>query len=647
MTSRAAAYCFLAACLTAGLGVGGYYVVRHWLWPEQSPTVPVAVDPARERQPIPVPAVRFTDITETAGIRFRHYNGATGQKFLPETMGAGVAVLDFDRDGKQDLLFVNSCPWPGESTRPQNPRNLNPEKAPILELYRNNGDGTFSNASYLLPDVWMYGMGVAIGDFDNDGYPDIFLTGVGGCRLLHNVEDKRRGGRRFVDVTQEAGVAGPGGWPADATSKEFAAWDKPIPFASSATFLDYDGDGRLDLFVCYYVTWSPAKDLSIDASLTGIGRSYLPPTQFEGAQCVLYRNVDGTHFKDVSAEAGVQVFDREGAGETARVRNVGKSLGVIVCDVDDDGWPDIIVANDTVRNFFFHNVPGPDGTRRFVEKGLTSHVAYAEGRARGAMGIDWGEYRPGKNALIIGNFANEPDTFLTLDNPEKLLFSNAALAVGLEGPSRRPLKFGAMFFDYDNDGRLDLLTCNGHLEPEITKVQENQTYAQPVQMFWNTGLKQRMYEPVTAEAAGPDLFRPLVGRGCAFLDFNGDGNLDVVLTENNGHARLLRNDNKLKNHWVRVTLDGDGKRSNRSAIGAQVTVEAGGLTLRRQVTGGRGYLSQSELPVHVGVGDATKIDRVTVRWPGKDAGPPQVWKDLDADRAYELKQGDPEARPAR
>ncbi len=245
---------------------------------------------------------------------------------------------------------------------------------------------------------------------------------------------------------------------------------------------------------------------------------------------------------------------------------------------------------------------------------------------------------------MIANFANEPDTFLSLDNPKKLLFSDAALAVGLSGPSRRPLKFGAFFFDYDLDGRLDLLTCNGHLEPEITKVQKTQQYEQPVQLYWNTGGGQRLFEPVTEADAGPDLFKPLVGRGCAYLDYNGDGSLDVVLTENNGPARLLRNDNGLKHHWVRLTLEGDGERSNRSAIGAEVVVEAGGKKLRRQVAGARGYLSQSELPVTVGLGETARIDKVAVRWPGKDAGPPQVWTDLGPDRAYVLKQGEPRAR---
>jgi len=247
---------------------------------------------------------------------------------------------------------------------------------------------------------------------------------------------------------------------------------------------------------------------------------------------------------------------------------VGKSLGVIVCDPDEDGWPDIVVANDTVRNFFFHNVAGPDGKRVFVESGLDTALAYAdEGKPRGGMGIDYGEYRPGKNAAVIANFANEPNTFMRVERTKPLLFSDAAIAVCLAGPSRGPLKFGAFFFDYDLDGRLDLLTCNGHIEPEIATIQSGQTYAQPPQLFWNTGKPDRLYEPVTSKDGGEDLFEPMVGRGSAFGDLHGTGRLDVVLTGNGGSPRILRNDGRTGHHWVRLVLQGDGVRSNRSAIG--------------------------------------------------------------------------------
>jgi hypothetical protein len=340
----------------------------------------------------------------------------------------------------------------------------------------------------------------------------------------------------------------------------------------------------------------------------------------------LYRNLGNGRFEDVSAKAGIQVVERGQA--------VGKSLGVIACDVDGDGWPDIIVANDTVRNFFFHN----KGDGRFEEIGIESSVAYAEAQPRGAMGIDVGEYRPGVTGIIIGNFANEPDTFLRLDDPKRLTFWDAALAEGVYGVSRPLLKFGAFFFDYDLDGRLDLLTCNGHLEPEIATVQAGQTYAQPVQLFWNSGQKS-CFVPVTASQAGPDLFRPLVGRGCAYADIDGDGRLDVVLTENGGPARLFRNEGGTGNHWIRLTLEGDGTRSNRSAIGARIELEAGGRIQHREILSARGYLSQSELPVTFGLGQADRVERVTIRWPGRRGGE-QVLRDLPVDNAYSVRQGE-------
>ncbi len=592
-----------------------------------SPTpIKVEVEPAKQRESVPVPAVRFKDVTDAAGIRFTHANGSFGKKLLPETMGAGVAVLDFNKDGKPDLLFVNSCPWPGHEEPGV--------KKPTLALYRNdsvNGQIKYTDvteASGLA--VTMYGMGATVGDFDNDGWPDVFVTGVGGNRLFHN-EDDGKGGRRFVDVTDKAGVAGPGGWPAG--TPNILEHNKPINWSTSAAWLDYDGDGKLDLFVCNYVVWSPKYDLDLESSLKGAkDRAFGPPIAFPGSQCFLYRNLGGGKFEDVSEKAGVHVFDVQGVGGVAKQLAVAKSLGVIVADVDNDGWPDIIVANDTVRNFFFHN--NGDGT--FTEKGLPCGVAYAEGRARGAMGADYGEFKPGRWAVLIGNFADEPDTFLCLDQPRPPMFSDGALREGLWGPSRTLLKFGVFFFDYDLDGRLDLLTCNGHLEPQIAEVQPGQRFAQPPQLFWNSGGKQR-FEPVPAAAAGDDLFKPLVGRGCAYLDADGNGTLDVVLTANGGPARLLRNEGGTGNHWLRLALEGDGVRSNRSAIGARVTVEAGGLTQQREVASARGYLSQSETVLTFGLGGTTKVDRVTVRWPGKDGGT-QVLTDLKVDQLHAVTQ---------
>lgn len=617
------------------LAAAGFFLVSYLFRAKEAYVPPPPPPPVKEREAFPVPKVVFTNVTDSAGLAFTHYNGSAGNKLLPETMGGGVCVIDYDGDGLQDILFVSSCPWPGHKG-PDQPA------ASCLTLYRNKGDGTFENVTAAAGlTITMYGMGACAGDIDNDGYPDLFITGIGGCKLFRNVPGDG-GKRKFVDATTASQIKSSGQWPGQLSADEFLKLKEPIEFATSATFFDYDGDGKLDLFVCRYVTWSPAIDLSINANLTGVGRAFLPPQQFEGSQCLLYRNIGDGKFQDVSESAGIKVFDPV---INAAARPVAKSLGVVVCDVDGDGWPDLIVANDTVRNFFFHNVPAPGGGRKFEEDGLSVGVAYAEGRARGAMGIDWGEYLPGKNSAVIANFANEPLTFLTMTDSKKIHFRDSALPVGLSGPSRFWLKFGTFFFDYDLDGRLDLLVCNGHLEPDIAKVQDGQLYAQPPQLFWNTGDEARVFEPVTSKDSGEDLFKPLVGRGSAYLDFNGDGALDVILVENNGRARLLRNDTKLGNKYIRLTLVGDGNASNTSAIGAKVTVEAGGKTYHRDVAGARGYLSQSELPITVGLGSAEKVDKITVRWPGKDASS-QVWTNLKADTRYTLRQGKAEAEIA-
>jgi hypothetical protein len=591
------------------------------------------VDPghAIEREETPVPEVRFTDITKAAGITFVHNNGLTEKKLLPETMCGGVAVIDFDKDDKPDLLFVNACPWPGQEKR-------NADK-PTLVLYRNLGNGKLQDVTKEAGlAVTMYGMGATVGDYDNDGWPDLFVTGVGGNRLLHNsAGSNRANGRRFDDVTATAGVGGPGGWPAHPVG-DFFHWDKPLCFSTSASFLDYDNDGKLDLIVCNYVHWSPAYDLSIGFTIDGKERMFGQPKQFEGALCFLYHNEGDGKFTDVSKESGVQVYDKLGTDENAPRRPAGKSLGVIVCDADEDGWPDIFVANDTVRNFLFHNQPSKDGRRVFREEGRFAGVAFAQGEARGAMGIDWAPfYRKGCNALLITNFANEPDTFLCQDQPKRLEFSEVARPEGIAGPSRVPLKFGAFFFDYDLDGRLDFLTCNGHLDPSIRKLQPAQKYKQPAQLYWSK--PSEGFEPVTEQVAGPDLFQPLVGRGCAYADLDGDGDLDVILVGNGGPALVLRNDNQLGHHWIRFKLQGDGVRSNRSAIGARIILETKDGEQRREIAAARGYLSQSELVATFGLGKTDRVERVTIHWPGKDAGT-TVLENPAIDKQHTIVQGE-------
>jgi len=573
--------------------------------------------------PVAAPAapVAFTDASEAAGVRFQHANGAAGRKLLPETMGAGVVAFDYDGDGRPDLFFVNGCPWPGASV----------EARPTGTLYRNKGDGTFEDATATAGlGVTLYGLGACAGDFDNDGFPDLFVTAVGGNRLFRNV-----GGVRFEDVTAAAGLA-EDIWPTAADAAAFERRDRPVSFPASATWLDYDGDGKLDLFVCQYLTWSPAYDLGIRAVLPGGRRAYVPPTQFPGAPSRLYRNLGGGRFADVSAAAGVEVTEPTGPNGAAVA--IGKSLGVVACDPDGDGWPDLAVANDTVRNFLFRNVPDGKGGRKFEEAGLAANVAYAEGRPRGGMGIDAAELEPGKAALLVANFSNEPDTLLSVRKAHPLLFQDYAAAWGLASPSRGPMKFGALFLDYDLDGRLDVLTVNGHLEPDIALARPQQVQPEAAQLFRNTGTAEVPHFEPAADAG--DLLTPLVGRGVAALDFDGDGAPDLAVSTNGGPAKLFRNTLAHGHHWVRLKLVGDGVRSNRDALGATVEVTAGPETRRFYLCGARGYLSQSELTLTVGLGDRTAVERVTVRWPGRDAGV-QTWSALAADREHRLVQSSP------
>lgn len=533
-----------------------------------------APEPLTQPTPETAPPLRFTDTTEAAGIDFTHENGAYGDRLLPEAIGSGVAVFDHNNDGHQDILLVNSTWWPGHEAGKEPPR---------LALYRNDGSGHFTDVTEEAGlDIELYGMGVAVGDYDNDGWADVFITAVGRNRLFRNKAG------RFQEVTQVAGV---GGLERD--------------WSTATAFFDANNNGLLDLYVGNYVEWSPEIDFEIDFRLTGLGRAYGAPNHFNGVHGYLYRNNGDGTFTDVSAQAGIEV------AEPATGRAVGKALGVVLVDYNHDGAMDLVVANDTVRNFLFRN--RGDGT--FEEVGAFEGIAFdRDGQATAAMGIDAGWFRNDEDiGVAIGNFANEPSSlYATADGQPP--FADEAMIEGLAGPTRLTLTFGVLFLDVDLDGRLDLIHANGHLEPEINSVHPSQHYKQPGQLFWNCGegCPTRFMEIPDPGA----LASPKVGRALTYGDFDGDGRLDLVVTQNGGPAVLLRNDQDLGHNWLRVRLV--GTQSNRDAIGAEVRLRAGGITQRRRVSPTRSYLSQIERPVTFGLGDlaAADVEGLEIRWPG-------------------------------
>ena len=587
------------------LVVGGVFAYRMLRVPPDivlpPPPPPPPPPPAVKME---TPEIRFTDITAEAGIKFIHENGAYGDKLLPETMGSGCAFLDYDNDGDQDILFVNSCRWPWDPPKKgiTDEAERTPAK-PTQAFYRNDGECRFTEVTKEVGlDVTFYGMGVACGDYDNDGDVDLFFTAVGKNRLFRN------DGGKFVDVTEEAGVGG-------AESQ----------WSTSAGWLDYDNDGDLDLFVSNYIEWTKEIDLSFKFTLLGGGRGYGRPQQFRGVFPYLYRNDGGGKFSDVSKEAGLQIMN------TASNEPMAKSLGLTFADLDSDGLMDVVVANDTIQNMLFHNLGD-----RFEEIGVLSSIAFdLQGDARGAMGIDAAWFRNSSAiGIAIGNFANEM-TALYVAKSNDLQFRDEAVSSRLGPPSRSELKFGVLFVDLDLDTRQDLFSANGHLETEINKVQSSQHYEQPPHLFWNCGpASATEFELVSVAKCGADFMKPNVGRGAAYADIDGDGDLDLLISTSGQAPRLLRNDQKLGHHWVRLQLIGAGK-SNRDAIGAVIELRCGTVTQRRQVIPTRSYLSQVELPVSFGIGDAEQIDSVTIRWPD---GSTQELSKLAIDQLHKIQQ---------
>lgn len=526
---------------------------------EQDIKGPVLTQPAPEQ----IPAIRFTDITDQAGINFVHINGAYGERLLPETMTGGGGFLDYDNDGDQDIILINATYWPDQAQ----------QEKPTSRLYDNDGNGNFTDVSEATGTaINSYGMGVAVADYDNDGWDDVYITTLHRNYLLHNEQG------RFVDVSEASGAAG---------------FDEE--WSTAAVFFDFDNDSDLDLFVANYIEWSPEINMEIDFRVTGIGKSYSTPTHYAGARSRLFRNEGDGTFTDISLSSGVHL--------------PGKALAATAVDYDHDGLLDIFVANDTVQNFLFQN----KGDGKFEEVGALEGIAFnTKGEATGAMGMDTAWFRNDVDlGVVIGNFANEMSSlFVTVDG--KTPFADEALLEGLGADSRLALTFGVFFFDYDLDGRLDLLQANGHLENEINKVQPSQHYEQPVQLFWNCDGEACSNRFILVENTG-DLSTPMVGRGASYADIDSDGDLDVMITQPDRETRLYRNDQNTGHHWLRIVLEGSS--DNKNAIGAIVELTASGFTQRRLVTSGRSFLSQIELPLTFGLGSANKIDSLLITWP--------------------------------
>ncbi|HKW89205.1 MAG TPA: CRTAC1 family protein [Candidatus Acidoferrales bacterium] len=526
----------------------------------------------------PASPISFQDVTRAAGIHFIHNNGAFGKMWLPEAMGSGVAFIDYNKDGWPDILLINGDDWPGHTRRHT-----------YMALYRNNRDGTFTDVTRQAGlEVEMYGMGVAIGDYDNDGCDDIFVTALGQSHLFHN-----NCNGTFTDVTKKAGLWG------------------PVEFSTSAAWVDYDHDGHLDLLVANYVQWTPATD--IFCTLDGKTKSYCTPQAYQGTSLRLWHNNGNGTFSDVTKQAGLH-------------DPTSKSLGIAILDANQDGWPDIFVSNDAEPNKLYIN----DKNETFTEKAVMSGVGFSEtGVARAGMGTDAADYdHSGFPSILVSNFSNQ--MLALYHNEGNGLFVDEAPHSEIGHLSLLTLGFGCFFFDYDNDGWPDVFVANGHIQRDIQNVQRQVHYAEPPLLFRNLGGGK--FADVTSQMGAP-FNMPRVARGAAYADAFNTGKLDVLISTNSGPAFLFRNDGG-SNHSLRIKLV--GVKSNRDGIGAMVRVAAGGVMQDKMLTSGSSYLSSSELALTFGLGDNAQADAIDIRWP---SGQMDDLHDIVAGQTVTVKEG--------
>ena len=486
-----------------------------------------------------------------------HRNGRSAQMFLPETTGAGCAFFDYDNDGWMDIYLVNSGPC--DFYRPNPPLSN--------ALYHNNRDGTFTDVTQKAGVSGnAYGMGVAAGDYDGDGFVDLYVTQYARSILYHN-----NGDGTFTDVTEKAGLITPG-------------------WSTSAVWFDYDNDGRLDLFVCRFVDYDKSKNQFCGNVKTGERLYCIPSVYQPAASWLFHNNGDGT-FTDVSKESGI-------------AESLGKAWGVVACDINNDGWMDLFVANDTVANFLWANRKG-----HFQETGLLAGVAYsAYGRPRSGMGVDAADYdQDGWIDLFVANVDQEMYSLYHNNRDES--FRDMAIPTGIGKTTSQMSGWGLKFFDYDNDGELDLLLCNGHPDDKIDARSSTVKYREPMLLFRNNG---KELKNVSAES-GPIFSQPLAARGMALGDFDNDGAVDVLISVNDGAPMLLRNNAGMQNNWLGVKLI--GKKSNPDAVGARLTYQAGDLKRSRMKVGGGSYLSSHDPRMVLGIGKREKIDWLEVKWP--------------------------------